>query len=374
VGTEQTAECSPTSNTKCRDCSPVDNAYFIAVGSCEFRCKEHFHKSSDGASCYACSTCGDNEYQDAGCSETEDAVCKVKGALGDLYDLTTSDDNTPGHIDLSGLNFAFTRPVVIVSPPSYNGNTACVLRVGKTALPQGYKVFLAEPDYTNSTHEAETGSYLVLEQGLGSNYFVGTVQVDSEDGHTKVTLPDSPALGLRPWVFQLVQSSTNSSAFVKTRMSLSGNSAREFELWLEADESDRNNTGSAVVGYVAINSGCATTQLDGDSSSFGAVCLNQYGSISLDGHVHDYALGIVDTAAGINNIQIASFGKEFTAPPRVFANMQTARGVRAADLRTKGIDELSFKFVVEEDQSEPIEDKHPSEWVAWLAIGTFLHT
>ncbi len=53
--------------------------------------------------------------------------------------------------------------------------------------------------------------------------------------------------------------------------------------------------------------------------------------------------------------------------------MQSYRGKPSVQLRTRDVSTTAYYFVVEHDTSDPDElpQPHPSEWVSWLAIGTF---
>jgi len=373
VGSLQTEPCAGSQNTECRDCALVENAVFTKEGECDFVCSNGFHKSSDKSSCVACSVCGANEYEVSPCADKVDAICYVRGLVGQLHYLTSEDKEEPGKIDLRDLGFAFNRPVVLVAPPSFNGPTATVARIDRVDNPIGYKVWLAEPQISNVPHTYEYSSYLVLDEGFGANYYVGSIDVTGGDSYTTVQLPDSGTLGPRPWIFQFPQTSYNGPSnetfgFVKTRMSLNGNSATSFDLLLESYEAERNSSLSEMVGYLAMNSGCSETQVNGDATSFTNMCATQYGRMHLNGAWWDYALGITETVAGQNKPQVVSFGKTFKQTPVVFASMQTSRGRRSAELRTRDINKDAYYFIVEEDMTVKSLG-HVSEWVAWLAIG-----
>ena len=58
----------------------------------------------------------------------------------------------------------FTEPVVIAGPPSFGDSQPCVIRV-RNVTPEGFETRLAEWDYLDGTHQAETVSYLVMDKG-----------------------------------------------------------------------------------------------------------------------------------------------------------------------------------------------------------------
>eukprot|EP00301_Raphidiophrys_heterophryoidea_P024759 c8140_g1_i1.p1 GENE.c8140_g1_i1~~c8140_g1_i1.p1 ORF type:complete len:506 (+),score=135.67 c8140_g1_i1:1-1518(+) len=305
----------------------------------------------------------------------------TRGFFGNSTVVNHQDLGTVGRVVTTG----YTTPVVFASPPTIHGGNPCVVRV--QSLTTSFRLWLAEHQKSDVWHTLETVQWLVLESGftLGCNLVVGKVTVNSNAWQSVDLSGSSGPLGLRPWIFTTIQSTNNGASpsaskelpppglrgFVKTRLSLSENSATSFRIKLETNEGSVTQPTQETVGYLAINSGCTSTQTSGDNTNFTVTCATRYGTLSLGGVVYDYALGITNTKSSSMGQQIVNFGKTFKNVPILLANMQSSRGADPAELRTRLLSTTQYVFVVEEDQAKDVEVKHTREWVAWLALGSF---
>eukprot|EP00301_Raphidiophrys_heterophryoidea_P003639 c11636_g1_i1.p1 GENE.c11636_g1_i1~~c11636_g1_i1.p1 ORF type:complete len:809 (-),score=153.67 c11636_g1_i1:167-2566(-) len=388
LGFHEATPCVGMKDRACTECVSVVNAHFITNGSCEVRCNEGYHLNSEGNFCLACTQCTDTQYEIFPCIDFDDAVCNVKGDLGLLHYLNYTDNYAPGHVDGSNSAFAFKKGVLIAGPLSYNGKTASVIRVTQITTQAFQAWFVEAPDNSSTTtlHPLEYSSFLLLDKGWGSNYYVGALAVSGHKQWTNLSLPLA-GLGKRPWIFPQIQTAKNgaffpsnhpSNGFVKPRITLQGNSATKAQVLLESYEAYEGDLEEEVVGYLAINSGCEQTQAQGDSSPLGDYCPKaQRGKISINGTEFDYVVGITETSAGVNNYTAVHFNPTngylvFKTPPLVFASMQTYRGSHSAEIRIWDISGAMFFLVIEEDMSKGNSTGHTNEWVAWMAIGSFL--
>jgi len=307
----------------------------------------------------------------------------ARGGAGSASDVTNTDGNTPGRIELSSLICAPASPVVFASPPTASDSTEAVVRVESFGT-SGFKLWLVESRACDMVHSKETVSWIVTEPGSGPNFEVGTVSL------TRLFKPvatTSTGLGKRPWVFTLVQSSNNNAGphgftlgylggggvrgYVKTRMTMQSTGAG-FNLKLEADATNENSDTSLdaeTVAYLAINSGCSRSQ-SGDTDSFSSFCSTTFGSITIAGTTYKYALGIRSTKTYASSYSV-SFGKVFKSTPIVLANVQTYLDADPCEIRTTGISTRKFSFSVEHDKSVLFAPYHGPEWVAWLALGNY---
>eukprot|EP00301_Raphidiophrys_heterophryoidea_P024626 c8063_g1_i1.p1 GENE.c8063_g1_i1~~c8063_g1_i1.p1 ORF type:complete len:719 (-),score=206.15 c8063_g1_i1:65-2188(-) len=302
------------------------------------------------------------------------------GLVGSTSVIDHRDLGNPGRISLLGLPFTFLDQVVFVSPPSYNDHEPCVPRLQQStdSTKPGYKLWLAENEKAEVYHGIESIGWVVLENGAGCGFYVGSATVTSE--FTTIDLPSG--LGNRPWVFTMIQSTNNGAdsnmqydtrpknlrGFVKTRMSLRDNSARRFQLKLETDEASTVAPSSELVGYLAIDSGCTRTQDKGDASDFSSTCPPDFGVVTLGGTEYDYGVGVVKTTKSQMATQAVGFAQRFGGVPVVLINMQTFADKTPAEIRTISVSQNGFEFIIEEDTTKTKDTTHDSEWVAWLAL------
>eukprot|EP00301_Raphidiophrys_heterophryoidea_P024627 c8063_g2_i1.p1 GENE.c8063_g2_i1~~c8063_g2_i1.p1 ORF type:complete len:730 (-),score=201.50 c8063_g2_i1:73-2229(-) len=316
------------------------------------------------------------------------STAQAVGIVGSTSSVDHHDINSPGRIDLSIYAFSFVDPVVIVGPPTKHDADAVVPRIQHNSVLSGFKLWLAETQTSNVTHGTEEIGYLVLENSVQAcTYYVGKTAVTRD--FTAVNLPSSSrdVLGARPWIFQMIQSVNNGAdanmdasnpptkdnlrGFVKTRMTLSDNSASRFQLKLETDQDSDTKPSWENVGFLAVNSGCTATQDMGDATDFSQLCTDQFGQITLAGVTYDYLLGV---AKGAGSSQTVYFKKTFAANPVVLANLQTSLHTSSAELRVVSRSVSQLEFQIEQGQTRPDQNSvqpHGPEWVAWIAIGKF---
>ncbi len=145
----------------------------------------------------------------------------------------------------------FKKPVVIVTPPSYNEDDPGVVQLQKITR-QGFQLRFKEWRYLDGGHRAETFSYLVLDQGRhrmsdGSIWEVGTLSLNGtarwKTYRFSKGFPETPTLLLTS------QTANNRDPITvhARRVTKSG-----FQVALYEEERRQNGHPSEQIGYVAI--------------------------------------------------------------------------------------------------------------------------
>jgi len=153
---------------------------------------------------------------------------------------------------------AFTNPIVIASPPTFNSNQPGVVRVRKQSAPDRFEIRFQEWDYLDGIHAIEQFSYLILEQGryvLGDGAVV-EVGVFNQGGSGEWIAKsfNQPFAGV-PKVFLTLQTANGGQAVT---VRASNVSASGFESALFEQQSLMDGHEVEAVGYFAIyNSGGA---------------------------------------------------------------------------------------------------------------------
>lgn len=279
-----------------------------------------------GASCFGPASACDTVTPVAGPS-----VCTPGGGIE--YGTDTFDEiiRTVG---VSG----FTDPIVVMGPPSFNGNHPSTVRV-RNVTSSSFDHNLQEWDYLDGNHVDETIGFLVLESGTST---VGGLQAEAGTVNLQtsfVTVNFSSAFSTPPVVLAQV-ATFNGPQAVTTRVR--NVTTTGFQVKLREEEANDNFHNTEVVHWIAIEPG--TTTVNGDT----------------------LVAGITGNSVTHNWFTI-NFGTSLTDP--VFlAEMNTNDGNDTAALRHRNLGASSVQVKVEEEQSANSETNHITEVVGWVAI------
>ena len=234
---------------------------------------------------------------------------------------------------------AYTNPVVIAKPLSYNGGDPSVVRI-KNAAGNSFSIMVEEWEYKDGGHTNESISYMVVEQGVytlagGGKVVAGTASVDT----SWQTVSHNAGL-IAPVVLCSV-TSENGGDTVTTRIRNIG--VNSFDVILQEEENLGGHT-SETVGYIAIEQG---------NRNLGAG-LADVGSVSN-----------VNNAWKTINFGLSGSGMIF------LADMQTTDDTDTATLRYRNLGSSSVEIFVEEEKSADSEITHNDEDVGYIAIVPF---
>ncbi|MFC1758347.1 cadherin domain-containing protein [Planctomycetota bacterium] len=237
------------------------------------------------------------------------------------------------------LNRTYANPVVVMGPLSDNKAAPAVVRV-RNVTSNSFQWQIDEWDYLDGVHGSETASYMVMEAGThtlsdGTRLVAGKTSATHND--TTVNLP---GLSGRPIVLATT-ASFNGGAAVTTRLSnVSGSS---FRVRLQEEERNDGFHARETVTFVAIEQGAGTA----NGTPF-----------------------LVGSAHRSHTTSTVPFGTPFSAPPALFANMQSFNGADVASLRYRSLGSTGFGVRVAEEQSRDGELGHATERVGFFAIPT----
>jgi len=297
-------------------------------------------------------------------------------------------DESDGLIDASG----FTDPVVFVSPVSMHDSNEAVARIKKNG--NRFYLFVLEPKCKNHYHFVEKLSFLILEKGSQSADH--NVRVVNGKSNWISRDPDNEnALGARPHVFQMIQSSGNGAhqterkdnrykGYVKTRMQIkmSGGPRRpRMQLRIEGSEKQyQGHLETEQVGLLYFKSGCASNQApESDDDSWCGCAKDQTPCLVRQGTFMGkrFEAGFVWTKSDFlerhrqgnyKSTTSVSYQTTFEARPTLLVNMQTERGSEPSEVRLVSQSTTGFSYRIDEDSCGNSESRHPSEWVSYLAI------
>ena len=240
------------------------------------------------------------------------------------------------------LSNSYTDPIVIMGPPSCNGNQPTTVRV-KDVSSNGFKFQIDEWDYLDGRHNTETISYLVMEAGVysigGETWEAGKMENVNHQSQLKEFIQSFQ--GDQALLTQVVTYNDNSA--VCTRIcNLTGT---QFQVRLQEEQGNDGIHSNETVHYIAVSPG--TGQIDGK-----------------DFIVSKTPKSVTHEWYTIN------FGQPIGSP-LVLANMNTEDGNDTSVLRYRNLSNSSVDIKVEEEQSkdEEVEHKNP-EVVGYLVIST----
>ena len=236
------------------------------------------------------------------------------------------------------LNKTFTQPIVVVSPPTYDGGQPTTVRVRNVAA-NSFEVQIDEWEYLDGWHVPEELNYLVVEAGnhslAGLSIEAGRRTVDERFE----TQSFSQSFASPPVV--LVQcASENESTAVTTRVR--NVSANSFQVRLQEEEAADGSHADEALHYVALATGAGSeTDWQAEVASLGTAFTHQWKTID--------------------------FVSSQTSP-LFFATMQTYQGSDPAALRYRKLSAADVEIKVEEEQSRDGEIAHAKEAIGYLVL------
>ena len=234
----------------------------------------------------------------------------------------------------------FTEPVVIAGPPSFGDSQPCVIRV-RNVTPEGFETRLAEWDYLDGTHQAETVSYLVMDKGRTTLPDGSIIEVGSFAGTPKnQSVRFSGLFNTVPVVLTTI-ASENEVDTISSRVSKI--STASFAHYFREQEKNKNIHVKETVHYIAWEPGQGTI-----------------GTLRYE--VARAANGLTDAWGTV------PFQQDFQQAPIFLADMQTINGSDTASLRAKAAAPTGTILKVEEEQSKDAETSHVQETVGYLAF------
>ena len=236
------------------------------------------------------------------------------------------------------LTKTFTQPIVIISPPTFNGNQPTTVRI-RNISSNSFEVQLNEWNYLDGWHVTENLNYLVLEAGAhtwgGLQIEAGEFTVD-ENFKTETfeqSFSSSPIV--------LIQTASDNEALAAAPR-LRNVSATGFDAKLQEEEAADDQRVGENLHYLAIASGTGSE-----------------------------ANWDIEAASGSNSFTHRWKKVEFQesyANPLFFAAMQTYQGSDPATLRYRRLNSSNAEVKVEEEQSKDSEINHINETVAYLVV------
>ncbi|WP_435360171.1 S8 family serine peptidase [Haloarchaeobius sp. DFWS5] len=237
------------------------------------------------------------------------------------------------------LDHSYATPVVVMDPPSYNGNHALHVRV-RNVQSDRFEFRFEEWLVADGSHTSETASYLVVESGVhtlvdGRTLEAGTVSVDEGDDFVAF----SAAFGAAPVVLTQTQTVADLDPVVTRVKNVD---AGGFSVKLQEEES-RGGHATETVGYVALATG--NSHLDGT----GVLVGKTGNTVTHEWHHID-------------------FGDSLGATPVFLAAQQTTDGGDTAGLRYRNFGGSGVDVKVEEGKSADSEVRHTTEVVGYAVF------
>ncbi len=236
------------------------------------------------------------------------------------------------------LDQSFTQPVVVVSPPTYNGGQPTTVRV-RNVSSSSFEVQIDEWEYLDGWHLPEELSYLVMEAG---SHTLGGLQVEAGrlSANDKFRA-QSFAEGFSAPPVVLVQcASDNESSAVATH--LQNVSADGFAVRLQEEEAADGAHADEDTHYIALAPGTGTET--------------------------DWKVEVARLDASFNH-QWKSVDFSNSQPnPLCFAAIQSDRRSDPATLRYRTLNADRVEMKIEEEQSKDNEEWHPEEAVGYLVL------
>ena len=276
-----------------------------------------------------------------------------EAAIAQTYETGSITIEQPG--ETTWLTASFQRtysapPVVITGPLSEFGSDPAHVRI-RDVTTTGFEYQIEEFEYsTNSFHEYETFSYLVIEPGRhlvnGHVWEAAVLTSDPVAGKAEnlnQLIPFSAAFGTPPSVFTQVASNQDPVAVIPRVIEVTSS---DFRLKMQEEEArDGIRSNAEVIHYLAIESGEGTI---GEASS-----------------THAYQVTTVAT----NQVPLlTSFSRAFSSPVLLAAS-QTTTGFDPFVLRYRTLSEQGVKLRLQEENSDGAEDySHNIESVGYLVM------
>ena len=237
---------------------------------------------------------------------------------------------------------AFSDPVVVAKPLSYNGGDPAVVRI-RDVDSTGFEIRVQEWDYLDGTHTTENVSYLIMERGTyiledGAKVEAGTFDTDTTSSFGWVDF--SQTFNQAPVVITAV-SSYHGADTVTTRVrniSING-----FEFRMQEQESNSQSHVTETISYIAWEPSSGTV-----------------GDLTFEVEKTDDVI--------TDDWQTIVYNETFTNPPVFLADMQTTDGGDTANLRWKNKDFYGIDVKIAEEQSRDSETDHDTEVVGYMVF------
>ncbi|MEO0330794.1 MAG: T9SS type A sorting domain-containing protein, partial [Bacteroidota bacterium] len=236
------------------------------------------------------------------------------------------------------LSETYTQPIVIVSPPTYNGSQPTTVRI-RNISNSSFEVQLNEWDYLDGWHVTEELNYFVIEAG---NHTLAGLQIEAgqltvDEKFTAQTFAQS--FSSSPVVLVQCASDNEASAAAPRLRNVSTGS---FDIRLQEEEAADDLRLDESIHYVALASGTGSeADWNLEAASAGDSFTNQWRAV-------DFETSHTD--------------------PLFFATMQSYQGSDPAALRYRSLNSNSVQLKVEEEQSKDSEVNHIKETVAYLVL------
>ncbi|MEM8488099.1 MAG: putative Ig domain-containing protein, partial [Bacteroidota bacterium] len=262
-------------------------------------------------------------------------VSITQGEIGSV----TVDQPDSGTWHAVALNNSYIDPVVVMGPPSFNGDNPVTIRV-RNVTATGFEFQLDEWDYLDGTHGSETMSYMVVEAGShmlldGRRIAAGVTELTQ----TFSTISYGQAFDNPPVVFSQIGSVNEATAASTRQRTVTVSS---FEAQIEEEEGSDNVHAQETVYWVAIDNGASTDGMANEAGVTADVVEEQFHSIA--------------------------FSQAYDAAPVFLAAMQTADGGDTAVLRYQNLTASGVDVKVEEEQSANDEVGHTNEVVGYMVF------
>ena len=236
----------------------------------------------------------------------------------------------------------FVNPVVVAGGATRDGGHQGVVRV-RSVTNNSFQIRFQEWDYRDGRHTTEDIGFLVIEAGVhrltdGTNLVAGSVDLTNESFRTTAF---GTTFVTPPLIISQVMTNNDPAAVTERIRNVS---TEDFQIQLNEEEAADRLHGTEQVGFVAIDTGIATS-----------------GNISLN------ALKTGNTVTHRNST--INFGSiDGAVNPVVLSDMQTRDGRDAATVRHRSQTSTSVTVFVEEEGSRDSELGHTTEVVGVLAM------
>ena len=237
---------------------------------------------------------------------------------------------------------AFSDPVVVAKPLSYNGGDPAVVRI-RDVDSTGFEIRVQEWDYLDGTHTTENVSYIIMERGTyiledGAKVEAGTFDTDMTSSFGWVDF--SETFNQAPVVITAVSSYYGADA-VTTRMqniSIDG-----FEFRMQEQELNSQSHTTETISYIAWEPSSGTV-----------------GDLTFEVEKTDDVI--------TDDWQTIVYNETFMNPPVFLADMQTTDGGDTANLRWQDKDYYAIDIKIAEEQSLDSETYHTTEVVGYMVF------
>ncbi len=182
------------------------------------------------------------------------------------------------------LNTSFTKPVVIVGPPTYKDSSPGVVRISNISS-SSFNIRFQEWKYLDGIHGTEKASYLVLNEGRylpsdGSIWEAKTFVLSGTGTWARITF--SKPFPSTPKVFLTVQTAEDATPVIVRARNVDPTG---FEVALFHEEAIKASHGTEIVGYVAVWAPNDYGNINGTPYAIGGAIVNsswiKAGSFSL---------------------------------------------------------------------------------------------